>query len=96
MKIVVNLNGKTYVRNYEWRFCALPGCGKRIAFRVNAKGDPEGSDKHNKRQTCRLEHARQLQAMRVKETIKAKTQGTVNRSRHLSSIDRWLLGVARG
>ena len=67
MNVTVTLFGKSYRRKYEQRFCALPGCGKRIPFRVMPDGTPERSDKQAKRVTCCPEHFREWHAMQLRE-----------------------------
>lgn len=97
MTVAFNYQGVQFTRAYEWRFCELPGCGKRIQFRIAANGKPEGADKHNKRATCCLDHARKLHALRVSETqqqrfAKNKLERPVV-SRPTGIEWSWLMGV---
>ena len=61
--ITIVLNGKEYKRDYKPNYCQLPGCGKRIQFRLSAKGVPESSDKYNARKGCCTEHSRAINRM---------------------------------
>ena len=74
MNVTVTLFGKTYRRDYELRFCALPGCGKRVPFRVLPSGRPEGSDKQARRETCCPSHGRQLHALRLRERYRQERE----------------------
>jgi len=78
--ITIVLNGKSYKRDYRPKFCEMPGCGKRIQFRLSARGVPESSDKYNARRGCCGEHSRLIQQRRVKRKGK------------VSIIDQWLYG----
>ena len=78
--------GVTYSRGYKVQFCAV--CGKRILFRLSAKGVPEGSDKNNKRQTCCPAHARILHARLV-----SKEEQRKKKFKQLSPIDKFIRGI---
>ena len=72
------LDGKEYRRNYQPNYCLL--CGKRIQFRLDAKGVPESSDKYNKRKGCSTSHGRKIQQMRLRAAP------------DISPIDKFLYG----
>lgn len=80
--IVIVLNEVKYQRDYKINLCDLPGCGKRIQFRLNAKGVPETSDKYNKRRCCCDSHSRELQQQRL----------PMQRKNILTTLDKFLYG----
>ena len=92
MNVTVTLFGKSYRRKYEQRFCALPGCGKRIPFRVMPDGTPERSDKQAKRVTCCPEHFREWHAMQLRERARQARESGVAAPDLFDVAQAWLCG----
>lgn len=63
MTVIITLKGKQFERNYDPRFCQLPGCGVRIPFRMSKTGVPESCSKYNKRKGCCDSHSRKIQKL---------------------------------
>lgn len=78
-KVTITVAGVTYTRNYQQRFCQLPECGRRIQFRMSAKGVPESNDKYNKRIGCCSQHSKELRKLRLeKEDTRTQAQKIVD------------------